>query len=137
MKHLLITSALTAVLTLNMNAQTEATSDRRAEIEEWKTEVKASLDLTEQQAKSWEQIDERYKLQRKAYKEQHRAQMEAHKKRMIESREAQKAEIDALLTPEQRTKLDELREAEKARRKDERGQHRGEHPSKKGKTPGN
>ena len=127
MKHLLITSALTAVLTLNMNAQTEATSDRRAEIEEWKTEVKASLDLTEQQAKSWEQIDERYKLQRKAYKEQHRAQMEAHKRRMHESREAQKAEIDALLTPEQRTKLAELREAEKAKRKAERQTQRSEH----------
>lgn len=132
-----MTTALSAVMTFCLNAQTEVVSDHRAAFDEWRTKVKASLDLTEQQTKSWDQIDERYKLQRKAYKEQHRAQMEAHKKRMIESREAQKAEIDALLTPEQRTKLDELREAEKARRKSERGQHRGEHPSKKGKTPGN
>lgn len=132
-----MTTAFAALFALHVNAQSETPNDRKAELEAWKTEAKASLNLTEQQAKSWDQIDERYKLQRKAYKVQHRAQMEAHKKRMIESREAQKAEIDALLTPEQRTKLDELREAEKARRKSERDQHRGEHPSKKGKTPGN
>jgi Spy/CpxP family protein refolding chaperone len=126
MKHLLMTTALSAVMTFCLNAQTEVVSDHRAAFNEWRTEVKASLDLTEQQTKSWDQIDERYKLQRKAYKEQHRAQMEAHKKRMIESREAQKAEIDALLTPEQRTKLAELREAEKARRKAERQKQQGE-----------
>lgn len=121
-----MTTAMTALFAVCMNAQTDAPNGRRAEFEEWKTEVKSALDLTEQQAKSWEQIDARYKLQRKAYKEQQRAQMEAHKRRMLESREAEKAEIDALLTPEQRTKLAELRQAEKARRKSERQQGQGE-----------
>lgn len=126
MKHFLMTATLVALFAVTATAQTDVPKDRKAEHEAWKTQVKTTLELTEQQTKSWDQIEERYRLQRKAYKEQHRAQMEAHKRRMVESREAQKAEIDALLTPEQRTKLAELREAEKAKRKAER-QSQGEH----------
>lgn len=118
-----MTTTMVALFAVTSSAQTDVPKDRKAAHEAWKTQVKTTLELTEQQTKSWDQIEERYRLQRKAYKEQHRAQIKAHKKRMKESREAQKAEIDALLTPEQRTKLEEFREAEKARRKAEREKH--------------
>lgn len=86
-------------------------------MEQRKAEMKAELNLSEEQEAKWDRINEKYALQRKAFREEQKAQRQAFKAKMDESRASQKEEINQILTPEQRAKLEEIREAKKAEHK--------------------
>lgn len=81
--------------------------------------VKAELGLTDKQAAEWEAINEKYKAEHQKIKESNQAKKAAVREEMKALREAHDAEVDALLTPEQLQKWNEMK-AEREARKSER-----------------
>jgi protein CpxP len=120
---LLFATALAATAIAQSEQSTEWQGKREAAKERYeqrKAEMKAELNLSDEQAEKWERIDEKYGMQRKAYREAHQAERDAYRAKMKASRDSQRADVDAILTPEQRTKLDAIRAERKAQHAEKR-----------------
>lgn len=97
-----------------------------------------ALDLNENQIAQMEKIRENYKTKRKAIIDANDGDRKAAKTQLKSLREAQKADMRAILTPEQQTQFDELKEKHGKRRggKGKRDGKRGDRLEKMTETLG-
>ncbi len=134
MKYI-ITILTLATFSLGAIAQTEANHQWKGKkgeahnerMEQRKAEVKAELNLSEEQEAKFDRINEKYAMQRQQWRAEQKVQRQEFKAKMDESRASQKDEINQILTPEQRTKLEEIREAKKAEHKARKSEMKRKH----------
>lgn len=107
--------------------KSEARGDRQGEHETRQAkhfdEMRTALDLTEVQSEQMKSIQEKYQAERRTIKQTQREQKDEMKAQLKAVNDRQKAEVDELLTPEQRKKLvtfQEEKRKEREQRKHER-----------------
>ncbi len=105
--------------------KSEERADRKADHAERQAkhfdEMRTALDLTEDQATQMKSIHEKYQAERRSIKQAQREQKDAMKTQLKALTERQNAEIDQLLTPDQRKKLVVFKEEKRKER--EQRQH--------------
>ncbi|WP_306642326.1 Spy/CpxP family protein refolding chaperone [Sanyastnella coralliicola] len=95
--------------------------DRRANAEERherrRAETIEALQLTETQIAQWDEIHEKYRPERKKIKSESKDDREARREEMKAVREQMDAEIDQILTPDQRKTWAAMKKDKEAKRK--------------------
>lgn len=115
-----------------LNAQTKAHKPVDSEAREERKQLRQAeliqeLNLTEEQQLQWEEI-------RKKHKEEREQERKETREKMRERQQSKQAEFEAVLTPDQIEKLQELRERRQEDLRERRREGRREGPKKNRRT---
>ncbi len=102
-------------------AQTENRANREAQ-------VKQDLGLTDVQSTEWDRIHDQYRSRARSVRNSNEMDETAKKSKMKELKKFKNDNIEALLSPEQKNKWEEMKKEKRARKHG--GKHEGEYPSK-------
>ena len=110
MKKLFIPIGFCFLITASVSAQEKQEFNRKQKVQHEKKEIKKELNLSEDQQNKLKTINQKFRDETKALKSNDNITRGDFKKQMSDLNAKRKAEVEATLTPEQKTKMKEVRE---------------------------